>query len=423
MLEGDGDHRLTPQERRVAALVGGGRSNKAAARELGVSIRTVEFHLGNVYRKLDVEGRTSLANLVGRREPAIRQAGFAPQGNLPEPPTRLVGREEQLAALLAAVDHHRLVTVVGAGGVGKSRITLETARTIERESGDASWLVDLSTIDRPVDVEPLMVESLRLRPPTPDRLGLIGALRHLRRLILLDDCEHLLDARRRSRRGRDRPLPRRPRARRQPGAPRRARRARHRLGTVECHPDRRVGDVAGRVPVLRTRRRCRPDVRSRRAGRRHRATVRRARRSTAGDRAGRSPTAGVLRRRSRAVPRRPRRDARPPAPAGPPPRQPLGDDRLVLRAADGSTAGGVPSPRRVRRRLRSRRRGQRGRDRRPRAGARCPRGQVVARRQHDRGRGALPAARHDRRVRSHLARQGRRAAGGRRSAPQPTSSP
>jgi DNA-binding CsgD family transcriptional regulator len=65
VLRGDGERRLTPQERRVVALVGGGRSNKAAARELGVSIRTVEFHLGNVYRKLSVRSRAELGAALG----------------------------------------------------------------------------------------------------------------------------------------------------------------------------------------------------------------------------------------------------------------------------------------------------------------------------------------------------------------------
>ncbi len=188
----DDGRRLTAQEGRVAVLVGAGRSNKAVARELGVSIRTVEFHLGNVYRKLGIDGRTALANLVGRRYPGVGPI-TDPLGNLPEPPTPLVGRADQLAALLAAIEDHRLVTVVGAGGVGKSRLSLEAAGIVERESGESSWLVDLSTINHPSDVVPLVTGSLGLRIVKADRRGLIGALRHQRRLIVLDNCEHLVD--------------------------------------------------------------------------------------------------------------------------------------------------------------------------------------------------------------------------------------
>ncbi len=56
---------LTAQERRVALTVGQGATNKATARQLGISIKTVEFHLGNIYRKLDVGGRAELAHLLG----------------------------------------------------------------------------------------------------------------------------------------------------------------------------------------------------------------------------------------------------------------------------------------------------------------------------------------------------------------------
>lgn len=58
-------HRLTGSEYRVALAVGRGATNKAVARELGVSVKTIEFHLSRVYRKLDVSGRTELAGLVG----------------------------------------------------------------------------------------------------------------------------------------------------------------------------------------------------------------------------------------------------------------------------------------------------------------------------------------------------------------------
>jgi DNA-binding CsgD family transcriptional regulator len=53
---------LTPQERQVASVVGSGATNREAAAVLFVSPKTIEFHLGNVYRKLGVRSRTELAN-------------------------------------------------------------------------------------------------------------------------------------------------------------------------------------------------------------------------------------------------------------------------------------------------------------------------------------------------------------------------
>lgn len=55
---------LTPQELQVAALVAGGSTNKEAAASLFLSAKTIEFHLGNVYRKLGIRSRTELARAV-----------------------------------------------------------------------------------------------------------------------------------------------------------------------------------------------------------------------------------------------------------------------------------------------------------------------------------------------------------------------
>ena len=70
--------RLTPQERQVACVVASGATNREAAAELFVSSKTIEFHLGNVYRKLGVRSRTELANaLAGDRLPQVDQGRSA----------------------------------------------------------------------------------------------------------------------------------------------------------------------------------------------------------------------------------------------------------------------------------------------------------------------------------------------------------
>ena len=55
---------LTPQELQVAALVAGGATNREAAAALFLSVKTIEFHLGHVYRKLGIRSRTELARVV-----------------------------------------------------------------------------------------------------------------------------------------------------------------------------------------------------------------------------------------------------------------------------------------------------------------------------------------------------------------------
>jgi DNA-binding CsgD family transcriptional regulator len=59
---------LTPQERQVAHLVAGGATNREAAASLFVNLKTIEFDLGNIYRKLGIRSRTELANALWRRE-------------------------------------------------------------------------------------------------------------------------------------------------------------------------------------------------------------------------------------------------------------------------------------------------------------------------------------------------------------------
>ena len=85
---------LTEQERRVAAAVSAGRTNKATARELGVSVKTIEFHLGNVFRKLEVSSRGELAHLLheaARIHPTESDATAV--GRLPTVVAGIVGRD------------------------------------------------------------------------------------------------------------------------------------------------------------------------------------------------------------------------------------------------------------------------------------------------------------------------------------------
>jgi predicted ATPase/DNA-binding CsgD family transcriptional regulator len=180
---------LTAQERRVAELVGEGASNKAVARRLGLAMRTVEFHLGNTYKKLGIGSRAELANLVGRWSVSATSVSAGP------PVAQLFDRELEIGQIAASLSVHRLVTLRGPGGVGKTSLAVAAAAPLRDRFADGCWFVDLSTVTRGHDVVAAATEALGLRPvgvPT-DPHGLADALEEQQRLVILDNCEHVLD--------------------------------------------------------------------------------------------------------------------------------------------------------------------------------------------------------------------------------------
>ncbi|MEU7297121.1 BTAD domain-containing putative transcriptional regulator [Streptomyces exfoliatus] len=137
-----------------------------------------------------------------------------PRGNLPAPLTDLVGRADDLAALHTLLTTQRLVTLTGPGGVGKTRLALEAAAQTADAHPDGVWLVELTgpaakteTSGGVSGTAHLIAAALGMRDdtapdPTPDAAGrpdtpaerLATALHAKRALLLLDNCEHIVDA-------------------------------------------------------------------------------------------------------------------------------------------------------------------------------------------------------------------------------------
>ncbi|WP_093717482.1 BTAD domain-containing putative transcriptional regulator [Actinacidiphila alni] len=124
----------------------------------------------------------------------------APAGNLVRPLGAFIGRRDEIQALRAVVGRERLVTVLGTGGVGKTRLALETCAQA-RNSFDAVWWVDLSSVgDSGVlsaVAAALGLSDASVRPDQPphDYVPRLTSLLGSRRsLLALDNCEHLLDA-------------------------------------------------------------------------------------------------------------------------------------------------------------------------------------------------------------------------------------
>lgn len=149
---------------------------------------------------------TEIAWLI-ERVPELRQhciplspAGATPgegvQHNLPSDLTRFVGRDQEVAQVGKLLRSHRLVTLTGPGGVGKTRLAIEAARRLVGTTPDGVWLVELGPLADP-DLVPQSVAAGVGVTPEPGRpllTTLAGALRRRRLLLVLDNCEHLVDA-------------------------------------------------------------------------------------------------------------------------------------------------------------------------------------------------------------------------------------
>ncbi len=132
--------------------------------------------------------------------PPLRSLGHpALQNNLPAQLATFVGRDTELAQVRNLVASSRLVTLTGAGGSGKTRLGLQTAAELLDGTGDGVWLVELAAVADGDAVAPAISEALGIAGPPGTRArpvldGLLEALDFQDVLIVLDNCEHLIDA-------------------------------------------------------------------------------------------------------------------------------------------------------------------------------------------------------------------------------------
>ncbi len=120
----------------------------------------------------------------------------APASNIRAPLTSFIGRQEQLAQARRALTQSRLVTLTGAGGCGKTRLALAVAGTVADALPDGTWFVDLSPIASGDAIARSIAGALQLRldPALDELAALIAALGSRHMLVVLDNCEHLLEA-------------------------------------------------------------------------------------------------------------------------------------------------------------------------------------------------------------------------------------
>jgi predicted ATPase/DNA-binding SARP family transcriptional activator len=130
---------------------------------------------------------------LGRRDEARKT-------NMRAEITSFVGRDADVAVVRELVAEHRLTTLIGPGGSGKTRLATETARTLLGSWPDGAWLVELAAIGADGDVAQATLAALGLRdallgdaPKAEPTDRLIAAIREREALLILDNCEHVIE--------------------------------------------------------------------------------------------------------------------------------------------------------------------------------------------------------------------------------------
>ncbi|HST19174.1 MAG TPA: BTAD domain-containing putative transcriptional regulator [Gaiellaceae bacterium] len=135
-----------------------------------------------------------LQEAIFAQDPAIAVAPVVRRrrGNLPAPSTSFVGREDELGRVAALLQEHRLVTLTGPPGVGKSRLAVETARSLEQELPDGIWFVDFARAAGADDAVRLTAHAVDVRGADP-LARVLSRFRDAGALVVLDACEHVVE--------------------------------------------------------------------------------------------------------------------------------------------------------------------------------------------------------------------------------------
>lgn len=125
--------------------------------------------------------------------PALRTS--TARSNVPSPPTRLLGRDDDVRSVRLMLADHRLVTLVAIGGTGKTRLAIEVADAELEHWRDGVWFSDLTRATGSADVVPVIARAIGFEAPSENRGHELPAYLAGRELLLvLDNCEHVLDA-------------------------------------------------------------------------------------------------------------------------------------------------------------------------------------------------------------------------------------
>ena len=193
---------LTRREREILVLLAQGYSAPEIAQQLTLALSTVKWYVQQVYGKLGVNNRQRALLRAGElglleTKPPVAYVDFRPKHNLPSQISSFIGREKDVGRIQHRLAAHRLVTLIGVGGIGKTRLSQQVANQLIDNYADGVWLAEFAALSDPMLV-PQSVATMFGLQQTADHSSLVETLMHFLNaktlLLILDNCEHLLDA-------------------------------------------------------------------------------------------------------------------------------------------------------------------------------------------------------------------------------------
>ena len=180
---------LSRREKEVAELVAAGMTNREIATRLFVSERTAEYHVEQIRNKLGFHSRRDIRAWLE----TSTATDDATSNNLPTQLTSFVGRNEELAEIRSLLVRTRLLTLVGSGGSGKTRLALQLGADVLEQFPDGVWFVELATIAEGELIPGQVAAAVGVRemPGRALLAILVERFQKSRTLLVLDSCEHL----------------------------------------------------------------------------------------------------------------------------------------------------------------------------------------------------------------------------------------
>jgi predicted ATPase/class 3 adenylate cyclase len=132
---------------------------------------------------------------VGRGDFPPLRTEDSRRGNVPRRLGRLIGRQDELASLRDVFEHRQIVTLIGPGGIGKTRLAVAAARMSDAYLPDGAWMIELAGITSSADVPRAVADALDVSESPARSLtdSIVTALEDHHALLVLDNCEHVID--------------------------------------------------------------------------------------------------------------------------------------------------------------------------------------------------------------------------------------